>query len=51
METFDGPDIRKLVKDLHFIESINHVDQELGHLSNKWLRISLDIEKKTATDS
>ena len=35
METFDGPDIRKLAKDLHFIESTNYVDQELGHLSNQ----------------
>ena len=33
--TFDGLDIRKIVKDLHFIESTNDVDQELGHLSNQ----------------
>ena len=35
METFDGPDIRKLVKDLHFIESKNDVHQGLEHLSNQ----------------
>ena len=35
MGIFDGPDISKLAKDLHFIESKNDVDQELGHLSSQ----------------
>ena len=35
MGIFDGPDISKLAKDLHFIESMNDVHQELGHLSSQ----------------
>ena len=51
MGTSDGPDIKNLVKDQHFIESINDVDQELRHLSNQGFRISLEIEKQATRDS
>ena len=44
MGTSDGPDIKNLVKDQHFIESINDVDQELRHLPNQWF---LDMEKQS----
>ena len=51
MGIFDGPDIRQLVKICISFNQWTMLNQELEHLSNKWLKISLEIEKQTTSDS